>query len=535
VSAPRLVLVGGGPACASVLMRLAARPVSGAEPGEVVLVDPSGETGGGEPYVSGTSAALLLNDPLSTMDATGIGFGGWLRDGYPGWWARLVADPDPRVVRWVRRNADAVRAGDWAGLFLPRPLVGDFLRQRVAEAGRVLAARGMPLRVVTGRVTALRPTPAGDWQVLVDTLREPCRADAVVLGVGSLLPPPPTPVAAEPGYFTYRRARDVAALASGLAALPAGPDPVVVLGSGAAAAEAVYLLEDSTTGELVVLSRSGCLPDGLEPARTPGVRTGTADPSASGVCIDTADPPASGVSIDAGDPPASGVCIDAGDPPASTAAGLLAEVVAVLARGRAAGHPLVDLLGAVRVRFDRTFAALPPAEKSRFVTDYAPPYRAAIRHISADYADAVRRLREHGRLTVRPGAVTAVTAGDAGPRVSFTQGGTAHHLRARAVVDCRGFVGVHATDHPVVVDLLASGVARANPCGRGLDVDGDLAAAPGLYVLGPALAGTAGGAGHIWSLENIPRIYALAERIAGPVRDRLRAHTPQDRRRVHSS
>jgi uncharacterized NAD(P)/FAD-binding protein YdhS len=197
-------------------------------------------------------------------------------------------------------------------------------------------------------------------------------------------------------------------------------------------------------------------------------------------------------------------------------------VLTEIDRGRTAGHTIVDLLPALRVSFDRAFAALAPVEKGRFVTECAPRYRAAIRHIPPDYDAAIRRLRAGGRLALRRGDVVAVAPTGDGLRVSYLDGGTLRRMAARAVVDCRGFAGVRETVHPAVTDLLVNGVASANPCGRGLQVDAGLAAAPGLYVLGPALSGTSRADTQIWSLENVPRIWAIAERVAAAVRDRTR-------------
>ena len=81
-------------------------------------------------------------------------------------------------------------------------------------------------------------------------------------------------------------------------------------------------------------------------------------------------------------------------------------------------------------------------------------------------------------------------------------------------MDCRGFAGVAEGAHPVVQSLLRTGTVLANETGRGLAVDHDFAAAPGLFVLGPLLAGTAQGDDYIWFLENVPVIHGLAERVA---------------------
>jgi uncharacterized NAD(P)/FAD-binding protein YdhS len=94
-------------------------------------------------------------------------------------------------------------------------------------------------------------------------------------------------------------------------------------------------------------------------------------------------------------------------------------------------------------------------------------------------------------------------------------------LAAAAVVDCRGFAGVADGAHAAVRSLLRTGSVRANDTGRGLAVGGDFAAAPGLFVLGPLLAGTAQADDYIWFLENVPVIHGLAARVARAAWGRL--------------
>ena len=107
----RLVMIGGGPSCVSVVLRLAAlAEAAAAEPAlAIVLVDRQGETGGGGPHARTVSPALLLNDSVSEIDSTGIGLTDWLLTHRERWLAPLRHDPDPRVAGWVRRHAPAVR------------------------------------------------------------------------------------------------------------------------------------------------------------------------------------------------------------------------------------------------------------------------------------------------------------------------------------------------------------------------------------------------------------------------------------------
>jgi uncharacterized NAD(P)/FAD-binding protein YdhS len=163
---------------------------------------------------------------------------------------------------------------------------------------------------------------------------------------------------------------------------------------------------------------------------------------------------------------------------------------------------------------------MPAAEQRAFVEDGYATYRRLVRHTPPAYADAASRLAAGGRLTLVHSRVTAVTP--AGPVLRVAVAG-APPLDAAAVFDCRGFVGVRDTDNPVVRALVAAGTAEPNRCGRGLRVNPRLEAAPGLFVLGQVLAGTSHPGAHIWSLENIARIHALAEPVAGHLWTAVRA------------
>ena len=88
---------------------------------------------------------------------------------------------------------------------------------------------------------------------------------------------------------------------------------------------------------------------------------------------------------------------------------------------------------------------------------------------------------------------------------------------APAVVDCRGFAEISRSGDRLLRGLLRDGLITPNPSNLGLRVNEDFEAAPGLAVLGPLLAGTSQGEDHIWHLEDIPRIFAYAARVAATV------------------
>jgi uncharacterized NAD(P)/FAD-binding protein YdhS len=306
-------------------------------------------------------------------------------------------------------------------------------------------------------------------------------------------------------------------VAARLAALPTGSRRIAVLGSSAAATEFLYAVEggpelDGLVDELVVLSPSGRIADGLCSAHVRPHALRHLPALLAAVEGESRTPAA-----------------------APTSAALVEAVVADAAEAESLGYTIVDLLPAARATppstpanvahwFSRLFTLLPPAEKRAFVNADYKAYRETIRHTSTDYAEAVARLRERGLLTVLAGRVRDLQpASDGGPTVRYETAGRMRKLAAGIVVDCRGFAGVAEGAHPTVHRLLHTGTVRANETGRGLAVDQDLAAAPGLFVLGPLLAGTSQGADYIWFLENIPRIHQLAERVARAAWHRLGA------------
>ncbi len=467
------------------------------------------------PHATSVSPALLLNDSITETESSGIGFVPWLIANRSRWEDMLVDSGDPRAARWLERHREEIDRADFGGLFFPRIVFGQFLREKWAEAVGNLDSSGISVSVVAAEVLDVVRAGSDRWRVQLAG-RDPLDADAVLLAVGNVTAPAPDAVADHPGYRSFEVARDLAdsepQLAARLATLPSGSRRIAVLGSSAAAIEFLYAAEgapdlDGLIDELVVLSSSGRLPDGLRSAHVtpPTLRR----------------LPALLAALE-----------DEGHTPELASATLVEALVADAQESESLGYTIVDMLPAARAAppptsanlshwFRQIFPRLSPAEKRAFVNTEYKAYRETIRHTSTDYAEAVVRLRERGLLSVRAGRVRELQPTPDGVTVRYETAGGVQDLKAGIVVDCRGFSGVAAGANSAVRSLLHSGAVRANESGRGLAVDHDFAAAPGLFVLGPLLAGTARGDDYIWFLENVPVIHGLAERIARAALQRL--------------
>jgi uncharacterized NAD(P)/FAD-binding protein YdhS len=146
----------------------------------------------------------------------------------------------------------------------------------------------------------------------------------------------------------------------------------------------------------------------------------------------------------------------------------------------------------------------------------AAVYEAALadiargRRAGLSAADTLRPISQAvGRLLPRLSAAEAVEfAGRWGTELGRHSAGVRElDLPAAAVVNCGGPAKELArSGAPLLSQLIDSGVCRATPSGGGIAVDPLLAAAPGLYVMGPLLAGNLVHGAPLWHMEHCGRI-----------------------------
>ena len=325
--------------------------------------------------------------------------------------------------------------------FSPRRLYGDYL-----EA----VLRGLPrVRVVRGEAVAL-DSAAGRTVVLADGTRLP--ADAVVLALGN---PPPSGRAADVAGAGTRVVRDPWAPG----ALDGLGRDVLLIGTGLTTVDvATSLARADPAVRLTATSRHLLLPR---------------------VHLDEPQPAGPGI---------------AGEPRR------LADVIHGfrdrLRAAETAGTAWQAEVDGVRPQVNRLWAALPDADRVRFVRHVSRHWEVHRHRMSPVVAAELQALLDGGRL------VLGAPVGE-----------------YDAVVDCTGPRPVASRGwNPLVDDLLARGAARPDALGIGLDVDaeGRVRTASGavddrLLVVGPARRGSQ------WESTAIPEIRAHATAVAGAV------------------
>lgn len=141
------------------------------------------------------------------------------------------------------------------------------------------------------------------------------------------------------------------------------------------------------------------------------------------------------------------------------------------------------------------------AEKSRFLR-HARPWWDVHRHrIAPESVARIQRLKEEARLEVMAGRIASA---DAGRLEISRRGGGLVERQVQAAINCTGPAGdIGRVDDPLLRQLLASGTARPDALGMGLEVDAQsrvVGPAEGLYAIGPLTKGA------FWEIVAVPDI-----------------------------
>lgn len=475
-------------------------------PLRITVVDPNDELGTGTPYATrGGTWPLLLTSARHLLpgDAENA-FIRWLRETPPAW-LDVVRAGTPRERAWLAEHEAAVAGGDFADLYLPRHVFGAFLRERLRASVDAARAGGLArVRFVPAAATAITRTGPRGLAIRTANAAHPLIPTAtLVLATGSA-PPAASPAdGAVPGYVhdIYRAGhlRIERQIRDDLAGARPHDGRVVIAGSNAAATEMLHLL--ATSPELLrdvrrvaVVSPSGRLPDLRD------VRSGVA-PACERLHA-LADLPGAQL----------------------TAEALYAALRADVNEARRHGALAEDLAPCIPPRVLALLGRAPRAERRAFLGLAAALLLRILRRTGGPYARAASLLDVHGRLERIAGSVREVNADGRTGFVLLRDGRPPETLDgALAIINCTGSARLDDDPRPLMRSILAGGasIARVTPSGRGLVVSARFEASPGVFVMGPLLAGYTHRDLHVWRLEVVARIESLAPRLARVLARRL--------------
>lgn len=154
---------------------------------------------------------------------------------------------------------------------------------------------------------------------------------------------------------------------------------------------------------------------------------------------------------------------------------------------------------------------LSEAEQRRFLRHLRPWWDVHRHRIAPAVAERIQAMRDDGRLEVAAGRIVRVE----GKRVTIAlRGGGELRRDFEAAVNCTGPQGaIGRVEDPLIRQLLASGRARPDRLGLGLEVDQSSRVvgsgpSPALYAIGPLTKGA------FWEIVAVPDIRGQAAAVA---------------------
>jgi uncharacterized NAD(P)/FAD-binding protein YdhS len=491
-----LAFIGGGISCSFTWQALL--PSIAGQRLRFVMLDRDGSLGTGVPYGTYAQPAYLLNDVVSWNDTpTGeLGWLPWLKAEKQRWLPQLAASDDPAIIQWLTRYRGALDRDQLEHVFMPRYVFGQFLRERFERHLGKVTQQGHQFTLLSAEVTDIERGSDGAFSIAHSGSTPRIRARNILLGIGLPVSNRWPQLNDAPGYISIHdvHTKDLAARVR--SARPgSGNLDVGILGGGPSAVEMAYrwLTHPELTSrlrKLVIVTTSGNVPQ---------VGTETTSESVFN--------PRHMAALMARE------TIDAGQ----VFNALRDDVLQV----RATGFPWLCALPVLHAHQTSLLKLLSVAEKRRYLLQFSNQLGSILKSSSIDY-EQMLRAHEGSGVVLRAGHVDSVNrSNDRFEIVSSDRSGSGSTDLVDIVINCLGTRDLRNTEYPLLSKILERGLVRINEVGRGLQVDENFVASPGIFVLGPLLAGTANRKFVMMRLENIVKIFGYSGQVAAAIAQSL--------------
>lgn len=213
--------------------------------------------------------------------------------------------------------------------------------------------------------------------------------------------------------------------------------------------------------------------------------------------------------------------------PFGTPVSRLLHWVRLVARDRAAaGGDWRSTVDALRPHTVALWRAMSVDERLRFLRHLRPWWDVHRHRMAPAVAEMIGNLVADGRLVLRAGKVVDIERRGGMYSLRFRRRGAdaVETIEAARVIDATGLpVDPRASANPVIGSLFASGLARLEPLGIGLDIADDFALVDArgrpsdrIFAVGPL------GRGAFWEIVAIPDIRMQCAVLAEDLAERLR-------------
>ena len=505
-----IAIVGSGISCAYTLTHYIAllEQQPHGKPLKVIVFERSGEFWNGIPYGSRSGHQALLISSLKEFlpqETERRAFAAWLGKNRDWVFDRFEQGDGELAAKWLRTNEQAMSAGLWDDLFVPRYTFGLYLQQRLADilrraaAGGILECSLMAAEVVD--IQRLKDVHKIDF-VIASGGGGAVLAKKVILGIGS----PPNAVVEQPkangaggsGCFVgdmYEPSLELNIRRIGESLRQAhGQRPqVLIVGSNAGALDALFCLNNSRElsgliSRFVILSSNAEFPHRISRK----------------VYLTNYSPRHLHDLVKAR---------------ALTARQILEAVRMDVACAKAQNINITDLYADISTAMIAALNQLSVVEQKKFVAKYGVEIGKLQRRAGAEYLDVVDALVAQGRIELLKGrCVRCISLGDGDLGCEYVTGwGRTKKVHAGpfgVVINCAGFQDVTRSSSTLIRNLIRRKICVPNASKRGFLITENFEASKNCYLMGPLVAGNLAGKIRVWHAESCTRIIGMSRQLA---------------------
>lgn len=490
----------------------------------ITVIDRDEQFHSGIPYGHRSGRSSLLISALENFlpDRERSEFISWLEERREEMlsWAAEDLPPDSPLAQaidrdWILRHEDEVRARRWDGLYLPRRLYGQYLAELVERA--IDMTRGfVEVDFVHADVNEVIGDGHGGSHLRESTsdgeVRFSLHACSMLLAIGS---PPLRQLAVTDGDSTViddhlatgfvddihipAIEHVIERIKGRLMSLPIEKREILLVGGNADALEfllASHRLRQDTGAGLTILSPQG------RPHHWHHDRS-----------VERAPTP----------------IVDRLLESAATETPLRARELHAAVRAELAAsvdhHSFKSKIEALIAEVGSSLAYMDDYELCSMATEHGRAISDLLRKAGGDAVDLLDEGISDGSIACVPGRfrealhlegmlfadVDRPTASTLFPTVGAPN--TPDHGYA-VIINATGFERVTDTHSPLLRQMLGTGIVKPSASKAGLALDGSFRANPGIFVLGPLIAGHHHGSSALWHIESVVRIMQLAGKAA---------------------
>jgi uncharacterized NAD(P)/FAD-binding protein YdhS len=408
------------------------------------------------------------------------------------------------AAEWLGRHENAIRKHEWDGVYIPRYIFGQFLKDKINNLLDAAVKEGLiEYDMVKASVTSIRKNgPCYEIDARTDASPVKFVADKVVLSIGS---PPIRPcfqslnsndeedVLAIEDMYDPSLSGNIEAISTFVneRQLASCPQNILIVGSNASALEVLYALINKpdlkeSNFKIHVLSASGSFPHAInEEGHLSTYRPLNLERLKNKQSIT----------------------------PAAIYDAIRDDIGNALEKGMKADdtyYPISSILIDLVKSLDGD-------EKKQFVSHYGFEIGKLQRRAGADYLNIVNNLMEQGRLQMIKGRLKDCVHTDEGIKLRFADDDDALHTYwapFSVLINCTGSDNLKNAKSPLISNLINTDTCTINTSGKGLVVNHRFEANENLFIMGPLLAGNIIGDKIIWHVESCNRIFSLAQCLA---------------------